>query len=188
MNNDRIFLTDKLFNEGNYSEAFTLLKQLYSEGYQNSEIPIRLAWCYQTGNGVEQDINIAKLIYQKASDAGDALADFYLGTIFKNERNWKKSEYYFKKSADAGNVSSMYWLGALYASPNELGKNLELSYYYLSQASEKGHVFAKRDIALSLIRGTHGKRSAVKGLIHLIMSYISGTFLVIRNPDDHKLG
>jgi len=170
-----------------FKEAFDIFQCLNRSHPNNSQVLLNLGWLYQTGSGVDADIDKSIIIYQMAAEKGEVLADYYLATVFKSRNEIQKSIEHFKKSADSGHSSSAYWLGEIYRQGDGCDVDLRQAEHYLTLAKEAGHVFAKRDIALANIKGTFGKRKILSGLVGYLSSVLEGIKITYKNPNSHDM-
>lgn len=75
-----LLLAALLWTDSHYSEA---LKQNAEDG--NMEAQYQLAICYQTGGGIEEDQESARIWFTRAAGQGHVEAGFILNTIFRNQ-------------------------------------------------------------------------------------------------------
>lgn len=149
-----------------------------------------VAWCYQTGFGVEMDSQQAVYWYANAANSGvdSALynAAFCYETLVKDV---DKAIDYYTQAALKDDANSMYRLGQLYCSGSLSPSNAEIGADWLIQASYLEHADATallgncfltgqgraKDIVRAL--GLFKKAAKLKsplGLYYLGMSYLRG--------------
>lgn len=170
-----------------YATAFESFCALIAEGVTDSRVYLHLGWLYQTGCGTEKNIAKAKEFYLKSAAAGEVLGDFYLGTIYRDEGLLDKAIEFFTRPAEKGHPSSAYWLSCMFADTGSDVINSARAKHYLELACQSGHVFAQRDRALAMLRGTFAQKQVLKGLIGLVKSYARGFYLAFTDPNSHKL-
>lgn len=95
-----------------------------------------------------EDFNSCK----KAAEEGDPVAQFKLGTIYKDGKDVKQSYQdafeWYKKSSKQGNVDAQRELGNLYMSAGENNKNMQSKYYkeaskWYKRAAKQGDINAQ---------------------------------------------
>ena len=104
------FYLGKAYGEGSYgleidkAEAFRLFKESADQGFFKAQN--NLAQCYQHGFGTAKDIEKAKELYEKASEAPrtKGYPEENLAHIFLDEGNKEQAIVWFKKAASKGNV------------------------------------------------------------------------------------
>jgi len=74
-----LLLAVHLWTDSHYSEA---LKQNAEDG--DMEAQYQLAICYQTGSGIEEDQESARVWFTRAAGQGHAEAGFILNTLFRD--------------------------------------------------------------------------------------------------------
>jgi TPR repeat protein len=66
-----------------------------------------LGWLYEYSRGVAQDYDKAREWYQKAADAGNAEAMYYLGGLYEYGKgfaqDYDKAREWYQKAANGGN-------------------------------------------------------------------------------------
>lgn len=79
----------------NYSDKFKALKLIrYAAQQDNSEANLLLGKCYETGNGITADIELAKQSYLKAITLGNQEAKTRLDALLKKSQNTKTVKDY----------------------------------------------------------------------------------------------
>lgn len=88
----------------NYTKAFDLTEKSCNEG--NMEACSRLAYLYQSGEGVKKDEQKATELYEKACNNNNAGACVNMGLLYFHgktvKQDAKKAITYFSKSCDLG--------------------------------------------------------------------------------------
>ena len=89
----------------NSAKAFELYMVAANHDYMRGYLLV--SQCYMNGVGVEQSYPEAMNWLQKAADAGNPMAMYYLGALYEEgeegvKPNAKKAKKWFKQSADAG--------------------------------------------------------------------------------------
>ena len=106
-----------------------------------------LAYSYERGEGIEQ--NIEKAIYwcTKAAEQGNDRSQFNLGLYnykgFGMDQDLEEAARYFTLSAKQGNMHAQYFLGMMLKNGEGIKKDKIKAFYYLSKAAKGGHPEAK---------------------------------------------
>ncbi|WP_426416405.1 tetratricopeptide repeat protein [Aestuariirhabdus sp. LZHN29] len=89
--------TQTLFTAGSTSEAITLLQQAAGAG--DASAKALLGKAYETGNGVDKDLDKAFDLYTDAAHVRDPLGQYYIGEA-----------YFYGRGADRNLISAYLWL------------------------------------------------------------------------------
>lgn len=74
----------------------------YAAQYGDHQACILLGDCYEQGLGVKKDINTAEAYYRRAAVSGNCEAQYKLGVLYRNRRDYYPAKEWLKKAADAG--------------------------------------------------------------------------------------
>ena len=98
-----------------------------------------LGVCYTTGNGTRASIPQAMELFQKASEAGDAMAQYNLGSLLLEEGQLdvKKGFEYLEKSAAKNNLLALKKLGDLYYNGKYTNLTRERGFEYYTKAAQQ---------------------------------------------------
>lgn len=124
---------DKLWDSGNYNEAFTLFNKLAENGDVSSMS--RLAVIYTDGRGVETDIK--KSIYwdMRAIENGCKASLSNLAITYRMRGDIKRSKTWFQKAVDAGDGDAALELAKLYMVSD---KETDMIVYLLEKVIHSG--------------------------------------------------
>ena len=98
-----------------------------------------LAYDYENGNNVKQDIELAEFLYGEAALKGHIDANFALGEIYNDKREYKKSSLYTRKAAKKGHIKAVHNLGNNYLHGKGVKKSKKKAVHYFKIAAKKGH-------------------------------------------------
>jgi hypothetical protein len=107
---DPVAIGRSYYDRGNYELAVEWYRNGVSSG--NMEAVYELAICFMNGQGVQQDTETAKHLFEKcARDCSDtwtrSLAKLRLGQIYEKQgnsrENKKRAEQWYRESAEDGN-------------------------------------------------------------------------------------
>lgn len=103
------------YKKGDYEVAFKEFQTLAKEG--NVRAQNTLAYMYEKGRGVEQDLLAAVRWYRRAADQGDPLAQYNLAIMYYNgkgvPKNYTESADLFRKAAEGGYSKALFNLGEM---------------------------------------------------------------------------
>lgn len=123
-----------------------------------------IADAYEGGLGVERDQVKAREWYERAAHAGDALAAYRLGRKYLQEGKYNEAKELFEIGMAQGYMPCLHYLGRMYWKGVGVSQNLDQARSLLERASNAGYVFAKRDLALFLIKGRFGMAQRIRGM------------------------
>ena len=169
----------------NYREAFNEYYALAEQGYSNCQTFV--GWMYFAGKGIEKNYTKAEEWLTKAANANDAESMFYLGKLFIENKDYEKAINWFEKSADQNYAPSVYKLGCLYERNKSIKNDKQKAYSLFKQASDLGHLFARRDYAIKLLKGYGGVFSWFKGVYLYLTVFFSAIKIANADPDDERL-
>ena len=142
-----------------------------------------MGWIFCTGGEtVEKDPDEAKRWLTIASDNGDALATYLLGTILFVSGEKKAAMERFREAGERGVSSGLYQLGKLYEIGSGIDKDGEQAYEYYRQSASMGHVFARRRVASMLIGGHRGLIGRLVGIPMLVVAIVLGICTAVADP------
>lgn len=169
------------YNEKNFSKATELFQKACELG--NKDATRNLGVCFEYGNGVDQDKNVALKYYEKAVELGneDARKDvlrlldefenearnreidlFQLlsadelcakGVECANAGNYEKAVKLYQKAAEQNCVDAMFNLGHAYKDGQGVPQNLEKSFEYFLAAAKLGDSDAQTWIGAFYLSG-----------------------------------
>lgn len=156
----------RLYTQSRFEEAFGQYKLLAEKGY--AEPQYFLGWLYYGGYGVARNESEAYKWFERAAIQGLDVAEFYCGRVLAFQNRYSDAFTWFSKSASKGYSPSLYWLGLIYSRGLGVERDKDRAYEYYRQASEKGHIWAKREIARFHLKGRRGFIGVFKGAIIFI--------------------
>lgn len=132
--------------EGAESERFETLKSIAAllgrKFLRNPSLCYNMGYAYYEGWGGTEDYDLALYYFQKAAKEDYPLADFFIGMIYMEQEEYKKSVPYYKKALDVDPLAS-YNLGVYYEEGMGVRRNLKeaVRYYKLAVKGEYPHAF-----------------------------------------------
>ena len=168
-----------------YSGAHAELIRRYQESAESGDVDSRvfIGWIYSRGGGdVPCDYAKAKEWLQGAVEAGSADALYILGTIDYQLGDVKKAIDKFNSAAEEGYSAAYYQLGKMYQAGFGVARDPGKAYEFFQKGSELGHIFARRELAIILLKGYQGLINIPRGLLLFLWNIIYGTYVAIREP------
>ena len=102
-----------------------------------------LGYCFEKGEGVEQNSTKAVEWYTKAAEKGHSSAMYNLGYCFEKgegvEQNSTKAVEWYTKAAEKGNSTAMNNLGDCFEKGEGVEQNSTKAVEWYTKAAEKGH-------------------------------------------------
>ena len=175
----------KLFERGRYEEVFPMYHALAEAG--SVEAQLLIGWMYYTGHGVKEDIDQAFQWYHKAADSKSAAGQYFLGTIHRAKKDYQQALQCFEESAAQDYVPAFYQLGQAYEYGEGVNVQRTKSLEYYQVAAIKGHLMARRVIALMTIKGEFGLKRIPLGLLEFVRVLITGFQVSWSSPYDDRL-
>ena len=120
---------------GNASNVFNFQQKLAAKG--DAQAQYQSGFMYETGEGVEADIDMARLWYQKAADQGHIAAAYRLTYLDIRENGFKPDQHAqwlsdVKNNASISKQEVLFLLGQMYhygiGVKRDLNKSLEIMY------------------------------------------------------------
>lgn len=118
-----------------YAKARTWYEKAAAQG--NGDAQFRLGQLFESGDGVEQDIEVAMAWYEKAAKGGDADAQQSLGRLYADA--WGdnvQAARYLGLAAEQGSAEAQYRLGLLLLGGQDVVRDVARAWMYLSLAAE----------------------------------------------------
>ncbi len=133
-----------LLVEGRTNDGVALLRRTADAGFAPAQY--RLAKLYETGEGVEGDLAIARRWTERAATAGNIRAMHDLGVYFARGEGGPIDETaafrWFRQAAEFGVADSQYNLGSLYAQGRGVAANAQEAMFWFNVAANQGDAAA----------------------------------------------
>ncbi|HBA72794.1 MAG: hypothetical protein A2X82_00025 [Geobacteraceae bacterium GWC2_55_20] len=171
----------ELYDQGKNKEAFQKYFDLASSGSITGQLMV--GWMYHSGLGVEQNSEEAEHWYQKAAYANSAEGQYYLGALYRSNQQYHQAVEWISKAADQKYMPALYRLGRMYDIGEGVNIDLAKAYEYFEQAANMGHLFAKREIAVKMIKGHFGPINIIKGVLMFVRVLFAGARLASKDAD-----
>ncbi|MGB1255323.1 MAG: tetratricopeptide repeat protein [Thiolinea sp.] len=131
----------------NLSSANSNLEGLQSRSDAgDSDAQYQLGMIYQSGRGVQQSLPLAKQLFGRAAQSGNAYAQYALALLLRSQGDqaaMQKSVQLQEKAALGGHPEAQYGLGMLYANGQYVARDLYKARHWLQQAQQRGNMMAQ---------------------------------------------
>ena len=144
---------------------------------------VYLAHAYRNGIGTGVDPVRSREWFERAAAAGSLLASYELGWIHWGAKDYEKAHGVLSTGIARGYPPALYLSATMYADGQGVPVDVERARELLEVAVAHGHVFAKRNLGVLLIKGRFGLRQIPRGLL-LWLSGIKDVLVLV--PRDHK--
>lgn len=125
-----------------------------------------LAWCYEVGDGIEQDWENAFYWYSESAANGFALGQYSLGWMYENgifvSKNMSEAIKWYFEAAKNGHDISQYKIGCAYMTGEQLVQDYSQANHWLMLASDQGNVFAQYVFAENCYFGRGCEKDIIK--------------------------
>lgn len=144
------------------AEALERLKGLAERGSIMSML--YLADAYRNGMGIKVDLVQAQSWYRSAANCGSIPASYELGRVLYDLKSYAESKAAFEVGEAHKYAPSINMLGMMYLQGVGVERSISKARDLLEQASGLGNVFAKRNLAVLLMRGADGPLGFLRGV------------------------
>lgn len=124
-----------------------------------------LGWCYEAGEGVEQDWRKAYDCYLKSAELNCAMAQYSLGWMYDNgvfvKKNKSVAMNWFIRAAENGQSMAQYKLGMAYMEGVCVDCDYIMANHWLMLAADQGVVFAQYQLAENYYFGRGCKKDII---------------------------
>lgn len=155
-----------------FKKAFDCFLCAAENGYPPAQNNV--AWCYETGDGIDQSWEKAYEWYSLSANGNCASAQYSLAWMYENgifvPKNTGKSIHWHIKAAENGYAMSQYKLGIAYLEGNVVDKNPLIANHWLMLAADQGVVFAQYRLAKNYYFGIGCNVDTIKSKQMLILA------------------
>ncbi len=139
------------YNYGQYSSALSEFAYLLDEG--EPVAAYYMGRMYQLGQGVSQNLNMAKNLYESSASAFYFPAMTQLAKILLDEGQYEAALPFLKQSALTGEMSSVFELAELYMNGNFVEKNPRKAFDFYKMSALGGNMKAQYQIGKMYLEG-----------------------------------
>jgi TPR repeat protein len=144
---------------------------------------VYLAHAYRNGIGADVDPLRSREWFERAAAAGSLLASYELGWIYWDAKDYEKAHRVLSTGVVRGYPPAMYLSATMYVHGLGVPLDVERAQELLEAAVAQGHVFAKRNLGVLLIKGRFGIWQIPRGIL-LVLSGIKDVLVLV--PRDRK--
>jgi TPR repeat protein len=148
---------------------------------------VYLAHAYRKGIGADVDPARSREWFERAAAAGSLLASYELGWLYRNDKDFEKARRAASAGVDRGYPPSMYLLATMYQRGQGVPVDVQRARDLLEAAVAHGHVFAKRNLGVLLIKGHFGIWQIPRGILLFLSGIKDVLVLVPREPKSERL-
>ena len=156
----------KLLNSGQPEQerkGCELLRLAAEKGYAPSQYG--LGYCYESGQGVEQNFATANEWYAKAAEQGHVDAQYKLGHSYRTGRGTKidlpVALSWYKKAANSGDVDGLHNVGWMYSTGQGAKEDQQEAYRWFLEAAKRGDAGSQFELVKRLNEGNGVTKDAV---------------------------
>ena len=146
----------------------TIQKLIAKAKSGNTEAQFQLASAYDYGQGIDRNKNEAKKWYTKAAQAGHSEAQNSLGSMYQENKQYKKAFNWYKKAAKQNHALATNNLGYLYDLGLGVPQNRQKGYALYMRAAELGWAESMFNLGQMYGSGQLGQADIVKGCVWTI--------------------
>lgn len=184
--NDRLLYEAKqLYENKQFAEAFTLYTQLAENGYNPAKI--FLGWMYSEGVGTVRNNESALYWFKKAAESKSPEGMFYCGLLLEQDGKDTEAFDFIYQSASTGYGPALCRLGLMYLIGRGVNVNHDFAIQYLRRAAGKGNVFAKRELAVYMIKNPKNQFDRVIGGLKFVLAVAESFVIALRNRYSEKI-
>jgi hypothetical protein len=174
----------RMLKEKRYDEALAILTTTAKEGSAWAEET--LGWMYWGGHGVRKDRLRSIEHYEAAYNGGrDSVANWIGGMHFRIGRPQTALDWLRRDTRMPS--SSLYWQHRVVKAHPNLARHPGESDELLNKAADSGHMLAKRDKAVRMLKRGKSLSTRLRGLRDWLGAFRYALHLVMKDPNDERL-
>ena len=178
-------VADTLMAEKRFSEALNVYSGLASDG--DTWAQCQVGWMHQEGVGVPKNSTLALQWFERAASLGSAQGTFYCGRVAAEQSRWDEAIKAFRRGAENEYGPALLWLGLIFIRGYGVEADLKKGLSFLERSAETGNYYARRELAMRMIKGKLGLRKIPAGLALLVGSVVAGVYQYISVGRDDRL-
>lgn len=145
-------------------EEFFASHKEYANKYNDAASRFNMGWMLEFGKGTNQNRNAAIAEYTKAANGGNKSAQFYMGMISEERRNYKQAVNYYQKAVKAekgqeAHEGAMFKLAECYEYGRGVKQNWAEAAKWYKAAADKRLAVAQLKYGICLAMGKGVKQS-----------------------------
>ncbi len=143
------------YTRGDVIAALSVWRAKAEEG--NARAQNNLGILYRNGEGVVQDLTLAREWLLRAADQGHARAQFSLGMMYDYgqgvAQDPQQALRWYERAAASGDSDAQFNLGVLYAQGRGVSVDLQQAAQWYARAAERGHANAQNILGQMTLAG-----------------------------------
>src|SRR3990167_2513064 len=151
-----------LLKANKLAEAFAAYEDLARAG--DVQCQIYVGWMLHEGQGVPRDKERALGWFERAATLGSKEGAFYCGRSAFGRNDHTQGLRWFHQAATQEYGPALLWLGLAHVRGLGVAVDRPKGIRYLERAAATGNFFARRELALMMIRGEFGIARILVGL------------------------
>lgn len=167
---DALFELGNIYKSGNDEVVKDLVKsaEYYFKAAKlgDARAQCNLGWCYEVGEGIDQNWENAFYWYSESAENGCALGQYSLGWMYENgvfiAKNMSEAVRWYFEAAKNGHDISQYKIGCAYMTGEQLVQDFKQANYWFMLASDQGNVFAQYVFAENCYFGRGCEKDIIK--------------------------
>lgn len=170
---------------GNYAGARGIYESLVASGC--SYAMVQLGYMEQVGKGATQNLERAEALFRDAGQNGSQLGSYYLSLLLVATKREEQGFHIMKELAEHSYLPAINRLGMMYHDGVGCNRDANAAAHYKSYAAKYGHLYAKRWVALEMLKGRRGLIQVPKGFLMLITTTLTIFWTAWRTPTDVRV-
>ena len=142
--------------------------------------------CAKGAPGVEQDYERAREWLSQAAQSGRADILYLLAVTNHNLHDYDEAIKGYRKAAELDYSAAYYQLARMHREGAGLDQDDDKAYELSDEAARRGHLFARREIAVMLMKGHKGLDQVPRGLMLFFRNLIQGARTAAKDPYSEK--
>lgn len=175
----------KLLDAGDYDKAVSLLEAMSAKN--SAYALLSLGWIYETGAVGHPEIDVAKLYYLRAIDAGSISAYFEMGRLLVRQGDEENARSIFQAGARKSNFACMARLGRMMLEGRGGPYDFDGGMQMLDEAASNGQISAQR--TLLKVKENNARNIFQKILLKIRIAQLAkkGAAEILTNPYSDKV-
>ena len=181
---DRLTTTYDRFVAEPSIEVIDEFKALADEGSLQSMLYLGIA--YRDGQGVKIDEEKASEYFDRANDLGLAIAGYYLGLLYFDQKKYRRSFETLSDWEDGNYAPTLCRLAYLYQKGYGVEKQFDKARLLFERSSNMGNIWAKRKLAEMYMTGKFGIFRIAQGFASYLIAFIQWIFICKPDMSDER--
>ncbi|SDR50945.1 tetratricopeptide repeat protein [Paraburkholderia tuberum] len=170
-----------------FAGAEAAYKQLINQGSILSMVNLARWYELRPKDDGGADFEQAEIWYQRAIEAGSAVATLPVGYFYLRRKDYEKARSVFLIGKERGYAPSILRLGDLYAKGLGVQQNYDTAQDLFKRAAKMGNIWAKQTVAVLNMRRSKNVVEKILGSIMIGLSNLEFKYQNWREPRSEKL-